>query len=121
MTQVIGLAVNKLKIIGYADALNLLRALTIAGKYAFYSRGELSQLDRQILSEQAVGEKLMLRGWIQPSLHLLFLEMERSIARNAPHLARLNVVFPDAASRDATLAALGGKAGCLRSYNEYEL
>jgi hypothetical protein len=66
-----------------------------------------------------MGEKLLLRGWTQPTLHLLFLEMERAIAqRAAPGAAERRVSGRRQSGRHA---ALGAPVGCLRAYNEFEL
>lgn len=76
------------------------RPATVAIKYAYYTRAEYAQLNADTLTMEEIENKLMLSGWISLPIELLYLEMERSLARNYPSSSTgLEVVFPSMAAR----------------------
>jgi hypothetical protein len=98
-----------------ANALVLLRAATVAVKYAFFSRAEYNQTmaPPDQLPDSQKRSKLVLGGWLRPDESLLYLEMERSMARNCPGIDTMTITFP---SDTARLRALSTMVGSLPGY-----
>ena len=97
--------------------LHMARAATVAIKYGFYTEAEYERVDAPDLTVTEISSKLMLAGWLFPSIGLLHQELDRSIARTDPRGSSLRLVFPDEASRAAAMAAL---AEYVPEYRELE-
>jgi hypothetical protein len=110
-------AVTSFEII-FVDIMYVLRCMTIAAKYSYYSFAELRELDVRRLGKDRLFEKLILAGWTRPTAHLLFAELERSLIRVGPNMCSHKILYADSTSRDAMLWEM---KNCIPSYLEYEL
>jgi len=100
------------------DLFVLLRCMTIGAKYGYLAVAELRELDLVRLPRIRVAEKFVLFGWVTPTSHLLFSELERAMTRMAPNLCAHKLLYADKTSRDAMLWSM---KACLPSYLQYEL
>ncbi len=95
--------------------IHLVRAATVAIKYAFYTEVEYARMDAPDLTLQEVGDKLILVGWLRPSKLLLLRELERSIVRTNPRAYDLSITFPDDAAHAQAMEDLADHVGDFQS------
>jgi hypothetical protein len=102
------------------NVLVALRAATVAAKYSFFSDAEYAQTIKAPVdgwNDQRKRSKLVLGGWIAPTDNLLYLELERAAARNAPGMDTMTIVYP---SDTARLTALAQMAESLPAFLQNE-